>query len=97
MIWTWDPNKALANKQKHGIELETAAHVFDDPLALTKPDPHPDGDRLRTVGVIGSTTIFVVHTMPEFDPSEDDETGRIISARKATPRERRGYERQDPD
>ena len=66
--------------------------MFDDPLALSKPDPHPDGDRLRTVGVIGAVTVLVVHTMPEFDPVEGADVGRIISARKATPRERRAYE-----
>lgn len=92
MIWTWDPGKNRTNKRDHGFDLETAAHVFDDPLALTKPDPHPDGDRLRTVGNIGSTTVFVVHTMPAFDPVLTDDVGRIISARKATPRERRAYE-----
>ena len=66
--------------------------MFDDALALTKPDPHPDGDRLRTVGVIGAVTVFVVHTVPEFDPEEGEDVGRIISTRKATPRERRAYE-----
>jgi uncharacterized protein (DUF4415 family)/uncharacterized DUF497 family protein len=51
--WTWNADKNRANRRDHGIDFETAALVFDDPLALTKPDPHPDGDRLRTVGVIG--------------------------------------------
>jgi uncharacterized protein len=66
--------------------------VFDDPLALTMPDPHQDGDRLRTVGMIGAVTVFVVHTLPEFDPNEGEDVGRVISARKATPREGRAYE-----
>ena len=92
MIWTWNPEKNRTNRRDHGFDLETAAHVFEDPLAITARDPHLDGDRLRTVGIIGSTTVFVVHTMPEFDPVEGDDVGRIISARKATPRERRAYE-----
>lgn len=92
MIWTWDPHKNLTNRRDHGFDLETAAYVFDDPLALTKPDPNPDGDRLRTIGVIGAVTVFGVHTMPQFDPLEEEDVGRIISARKATPRERRAYE-----
>ena len=92
MIWTWDPSKNRTNMRDHGFDLETAAHVFDDPLAVTVPDPHHDGDRLRTVGVIGATTVCVVHTVPEFDPDEGDDVGRIISARKATARERRAYE-----
>ena len=92
MRWTWDPDKAAANRAKHGLSFETAALVFDDPLHASRPDPHPDGDRLRTVGVIGAVTVFVVHTIPEFDPVEGEDVGRIISARKATPRERRAYE-----
>jgi uncharacterized protein len=92
LIWTWDPQKNLSNRRDHGFDLETAAQVFDDPLALTRPDPHPDGERLRTVGVIGLMTVFVVHTMPEYDPAVDDDVGRIISARKATRHERRTYE-----
>lgn len=44
------------------------------------------------MGVIGPVTVFVVHTVPEFDPAEGCDIGRIISARKATPRERRAYE-----
>ena len=91
MIWTWDPSKNRTNKRDHGFDLETAGTCSMTRL-LTKPDPHPDGDRLRTVGVIGAVTVFVVHTMPEFDPVEGEDVGRIISARKATPRERRAYE-----
>jgi uncharacterized protein len=97
LIWIWDPNKNRRNKRDHGFDFETAAHVFDDPLALTTTDPHPDGDRLQTVGVIGVATVFVVHTIPEFDPAEGEDIGRIISARKATPRERRAYEEDNDE
>jgi uncharacterized protein len=96
MIWIWDPNKNRTNKRDHGFDLETAARVFDDPLAASTNDPHPDGNRLRTVGVIGPTTVFVVHTVPEFDPDVGQDVGqdvgRIISARKATKHERKAYE-----
>ena len=92
MIWTWDPNKNQTNKRDHGLSFETAEREFDDPLALTRPDPHPDGDRLRTVGVIGQMTVFVVHSAPEYDDATGTHVGRLISARKATPRERRSYE-----
>jgi uncharacterized DUF497 family protein len=44
--------------------------------------------------VIGIVAIFVVHTWPDPD-GESEETGRIISARKATPHERRAYEEGD--
>ena len=43
MRWTWDPDKAAANRVKHGLSFETAILVFDDPLHASKPDPHPDG------------------------------------------------------
>ena len=92
MIWTWDPKKNRTNLRDHGISFETAEHMFDDPLAFTRPDPHPDGDRLRTVGVVGMMTVFVVHTTPEFEDASGTHVGRIISARKATRRERRAYE-----
>ena len=93
MRWTWDGEKNRTNKIDHGISFETAKLVFDDPFALTRHDPHPDGDRWQTVGVIGAATVFVVHTMP--DEIDGDEVGRIISARKATSHERRAYEEGD--
>jgi uncharacterized protein len=42
MRWTWDPDKAAANRVKHGLSFEIAALVLDDPLHASKPDPHPD-------------------------------------------------------
>ena len=92
MVWLWDDEKNRANKIDHGISFETAKLVFDDPLAAMKLDPHPDGDRWQTVGVIGFTTVFVVHTLPGTVGETGEETGRIISARKATTHERRAYE-----
>lgn len=91
MTWTWDPRKAEANRAKHGVSFDLAALVFDDPLALSVPDPDPDGDRWRTVGrPVASlpTLLLVVHT----EPGRDDAPGRIISARRATRHERRAYE-----
>jgi len=41
--WIWDPNKAAANRAKHGLSFELAVRVFDDPFHASKPDPHPDG------------------------------------------------------
>lgn len=90
MRWTWDPDKAAGNRVKHSVSFETAAAVFDDPLHLSKPDPHPDGDRWNTIGKVGPVLLLVVHTWPE----GDDEVGRIISARKATAHERKAYEEE---
>ena len=91
MRWTWDPDKAAANRAKHGLSFETAVLVFGDPLHASKPDPHPDSDRWHTVGLVGSVLLLVIHTWPE-QTEEGEPVGRIISARKATARERRAYE-----
>jgi len=90
--WIWNDEKNELNRKKHRLSFETACLVFDDPLALTVVDPHPDGDRWRTIGLAGTVHLFVVHTWPDHDPETDDATGRIISARKATPHERKAYE-----
>src|SRR6516162_2337248 len=63
--WTWDPDKAAANRIKHGLSFETAVLVFDDPLHASKPDPHPEGDRWRTIGLVGPVLLLVIHTWPE--------------------------------
>jgi uncharacterized protein len=91
--WTWDPDKATANRAKHGLSFETAVLVFDDPLHASKPDPHPDGDRWHTIGLVGSVLLLVIHTWPETEAGEL--VGRIIGARKATAREGRAYEEGD--
>ncbi len=92
MDWTWSDEKNRTNKRDHGLSFETAKLVFDDPFAASRPDAHPDGNRWQTVGLVGSVFLFVVHTSPEPDPATGNETGRIISARKATAHERKAYE-----
>lgn len=91
--WTWDPAKAATNLKKHGVSFDLASRVFGDPYALTLPDPYPHEDRWRTVGMPSSNSsvlLFVVHTGA--DEADPDPTGRIISARRAEPRERKAYE-----
>ena len=88
MGWIWSEAKNRTNKRDHGLSFATAQLIFDDPLAVSRPDPHADGDRWRTLGRVGPVVLFVVHTAPD----GDDATGRIISARKATSHERRDYE-----
>ena len=94
MRWIWDEEKDRANRRDHRVSFETARLVFEDPLAITVPDPFPDEERWRTVGSPGPSTgviLFIVHTWPEVDET-GEEVGRIISARKATRNERRAYE-----
>jgi uncharacterized DUF497 family protein len=92
MRWTWDPRKATANRVKHGLSFETAVLAFDDPFHASKPDPHPDHDRWHTIGLVGLVLLLVIHTWPEAKFKEAEPVGRIISARKATARERKAYE-----
>ena len=94
MNWTWDEDKNRANRLKHRISFETAIRALDDTLSFTDDDPYPWELRLRTTGRVNNTLLVVVHTEPEFDPYYNVEVGRIISARRATPHERRLYEEQ---
>jgi uncharacterized DUF497 family protein len=90
--WTWDSRKSAANRAKHGVSFETAVHVFDDALHASKPDMYADGERWHTIGLVGRVLLLVVHTWPEAASARDEPVGRIISARKATARERKAYE-----
>ena len=88
MRFTWDPNKERRNKRDHGIAFQEATTVFGDSLAVTVPDPdHSVGqERFVTIGHSTSGTLLVVcHT-------EQGDTIRIISARRATSHERKDYE-----
>ncbi len=92
MRWEWDDEKNRRNKRKHGLSFEAAQYVFSDPLALTQLDPFAEEERYQTVGLVGRQIVLVVHTWPETVRKTNEETGRIISARKATAYERRAYE-----
>ena len=85
----WDDAKALENLKKHGISFSEASTVFADPLSRTIFDPlHSDEEgRFVVLGESGlQHTLIVVHTYR-------GEVIRIISARAATSRERKDYER----
>lgn len=92
MSWTWDPDKSNANLRKHRLSFAAAVLVFNDPVANTVPDPHPFEQRWRTTGWIGNRIVTVIHTTSVDAAGEGDRSGRIISARKATPAERRAHE-----
>lgn len=95
MRWTWRDEKNRTNQRDHGLSFETARLVFDDPLAASRVDPHPDGNRWQTVGIVGPVFLFVVHTWPEPDPESGEAAVQIISARRATAHERRTHEEGD--
>ena len=88
LTFEWDPKKADGNVDKHGISFEEASTVFRDPLSLTIDDPlHSTGEvRMVQIGISHKNRLLIaVHT-------ERENTIRIISARKATKKERNNYE-----
>ena len=86
-----DENKNVINRNKHGVDFQTASFVFDDPNFLSEQDRVVDGEeRWQTIGMVGGLVIMMVaHTVRE---DENTEIIRIISARKATSKERKHYE-----
>jgi uncharacterized DUF497 family protein len=91
VIWNWDPKKAEINRSKHGLSFEAAVLIFDDPCILSDLDPFEGETRWRSMGMVMGVLIIVVHTEPEAVEELGPLLGRIISARKATPAERRAY------
>lgn len=92
MIWfEWDESKARSNARKHGLRFEDAALVFDDPYALAEQDRLAGGElRWQTLGLAGGIVLLLVaHTVRD---EQEDEIIRIISARKATRKERKRYD-----
>jgi uncharacterized DUF497 family protein len=83
----WDLKKAAVNIRNHGIEFSHAASVLDDPMAVTIEDTRYAEERFVTVGsdLLGRILVVV------YAYSGEEEI-RLISARKATPKERRVYE-----
>ena len=89
LTFEWDGKKAGSNARKHGLSFEEASTVFGDQLSLTIPDPaHSEKeDRLVTIGRSHrGRLLVVVHT-------ERGDNIRLISARPASRRERRAYEK----
>jgi uncharacterized DUF497 family protein len=89
MNYQWDPAKAEANVKKHGVEFADAVGVLADPTAITIEDPQAEGEqRFLSMGmdVLGHI-IVVAYTY------RGDEV-RLISARKASKKELRVYEKR---
>ena len=82
----WDPKKAGTNLRKHGVEFVDAVVVLDDERAITLPDEHPSEERYLTFGMDAQGRVLAISYALK------GSTIRIISARKATSRERAQYE-----
>ena len=81
----WDEEKSRLNYLKHGIRFETATHIFEDEDRMEFYDEahSSEEDRYQTIGMVNKI-LFVVYT-------ERNDRIRLISAREATPMERRIY------
>ncbi|MBD2242262.1 BrnT family toxin [Nostoc sp. FACHB-888] len=91
MEFEWNPDKAALNLEKHGISFPEAATVFNDPLSVTflDPDLSIGESRYIIIGVSRFGQLLVVaHT-------DREEKVRIISAQKATRKEKRFYEERN--
>jgi uncharacterized DUF497 family protein len=84
----FDPKKDAVNIKKHGVSLSDGDGVLNDPLALTVENGAAQGEqRFVTIGVNAFGSLMVVVHTPRGKGT------RIISVRKADPRERRNYEK----
>jgi uncharacterized DUF497 family protein len=91
MSYQWDPNKAKSNLKKHGINFADAVGIFEDESAISIEDEHESESRFITIGRDFLRRILVVvYTFRGV-------IIRIISARKATARERKIYEEQNEE
>lgn len=91
LTFTWDPAKARTNQKKHGVSFLEAETVFVDERArlLDDPEHSDDEERFILLGLsVRLRVLVVVHAYWEAAG-----VIRIISARKATPRERGQYAR----
>ena len=88
MEFEWDRNKAASNLSKHGVSFDEAQTVFDGTLYIDFYDPDHSYDERRYI-IIGQSAqnrlLIVSYT-------ERGSAIRLISARKATPKERETYE-----
>ena len=94
-VFEWDPRKARANAEKHGVTFDDAVTVFLDPQALDGPDLQHSSveSRFLRVGQAADGRLLIVaYTLRR---SGDAEAIRIISARRASRRERAVYAATD--
>jgi uncharacterized DUF497 family protein len=96
-VFSWDPQKAILNFQKHGVPFEEAATVFADADGLEWDDPaHSEREpRAKRIGTsITGRVLLVVYTLRR--SLDGKETVRIIGARQASRKERQAYTRPRP-
>lgn len=92
MRFQWDQAKDRANRRKHRISFEASRLVFNDPNIISRLDERFDygEERWISIGAVAGSVLVVVHTTLKED-RHGEEIIRIISARKATKKERESY------
>ncbi|HVM31751.1 MAG TPA: BrnT family toxin [bacterium] len=89
MLVIWDPRKAGLNQKKHGVSFEEAQSVLESDVQLVLEDKAHDEPRFVALGQSKKLNLLVVvYAYREADVI------RIISARKATRKERENYEKR---
>jgi uncharacterized protein len=95
MRFVWDSHKETENVAKHDLDFATAAQVFTDPNAITDYDDahsRAEEDRWTTVGMVSDVLLLVRVTWTDRD---GDEVIRIVSARRASAKEKAIYQQGD--
>ncbi len=90
-MFEWDTRKAAVNRTKHGVSFEEAATVFGDPDALEGPDLSHSDKESRFLRLGRATTGRVLMVAYTVRRRGDGENIRIISARRASRKERAAY------
>jgi uncharacterized DUF497 family protein len=92
MVFDWDLQKARGNRLKHGVTFEEAATAFLDPDGLDGEDlghSEREARRLRLAKSSLGKVLVIAYTIRRKD---NEEITRIISARRASRKERKRYE-----
>jgi len=88
----WHSAKAAINLRKHNVDFKVATSVFFDPLHISKLDEKSSEyeERWLTIGTTEASQLLVVHHT-FYEDDNNNILVRIISARKATRKERQQY------
>jgi uncharacterized DUF497 family protein len=92
-LFVWDSEKAETNWQKHGVSFEQACEVFLDDFYKMYPEIHENEERWMIMG--HSYLAHPIKPLYVVAVEKGQDTWRIISARFASPAERRRYEEED--
>lgn len=90
LVFIWDAGKAESNLGKHSVSFEEACEVFFDPLYEMEDASVEEEQRWAFIGYSKSNRSLCVVAA-----EQDEESWRIISARKLTPEERLRHEEED--